>query len=600
MLKGIGNMKGVHPVFIPNPIIEKAEKKYILGIDNCAEVIFKELCSQRIHIDGFIDDQNAGMLFYHKPVYTMREFELNREKSILLTHDINEEVFDCHICSKICVINMELYKSKVLIYGAGYMGEKICSILEKEGIEVVGFIDTDPLKWGTQKCGKTVYPNDILKDLSDDQAVIEAGKGCYEIERVIRSINENCRRFQIFDMPFSSNDIWVDRELDYKIAKNPIILLGEYYSHENIKEIILYGNNLLLARKIAEIYKCLDFGPVIFMSDEVRSEEDVSVIEEIVYRDNYLILLYEADEQYSFEKMLELGIDRRYIGKSITSDYWAFPNLYTCNVLLDINLGQTLEMNYKYPGIYVYGDNQGGDYKIAVLGSSTSESKLDTHIRSWVEIMYDRYCDTHITIYNGAIRAYSSSQELTKLTRDMMKLHPDLIIVYDGVIDFWETRQYQYLEELVNFAGKHITSLFHSKIERKKAWTGIPAEEDRIQEWLTNIEYMYAISKSKDVEFFSFMQPLLYTKKNIDSHSRTLLQMTPAPVLLEYARQFRRLGERINETHGYIYNLTDIFDDADVYMDYCHVYENGNEIIAEKVWNTIKDKIMARIATSGI
>ena len=39
-------------------------------------------------------------------------------------------------------------------------------------------------------------------------------------------------------------------------------------------------------------------------------------------------------------------------------------------------------------------------------------------------------------------------------------------------------------------------------------------------------------------------------------------------------------------------DLTDIFDDKpEVFFDVCHVYEKGNKVIAEKIYEHIKDEI---------
>lgn len=51
-------------VFIVNPVIEQYKVRYILGTNKDAAAIFMELCSRRIYINGFIDDENAGILFF--------------------------------------------------------------------------------------------------------------------------------------------------------------------------------------------------------------------------------------------------------------------------------------------------------------------------------------------------------------------------------------------------------------------------------------------------------------------------------------------------------------------------------------------------------
>ena len=94
------------------------------------------------------------------------------------------------------------------------------------------------------------------------------------------------------------------------------------------------------------------------------------------------------------------------------------------------------------------------------------------------------------------------------------------------------------------------------------------------------------------------MQPMLFTKKNLDWHSRTILQTMlfhgNNDKFMKYAKEFRSRAGEIVKSHGYIHDLTNIFDDEDVYMDIVHVYEKGNEIIASSIWNVIKDEVEIR------
>lgn len=54
-------------------------------------------------------------------------------------------------------------------------------------------------------------------------------------------------------------------------------------------------------------------------------------------------------------------------------------------------------------------------------------------------------------------------------------------------------------------------------------------------------------------------------------------------------RVFREKASEICRTHDYIYDLSHIFDGEDVYIDHCHVFEHGNEIIAREIYNIIKE-----------
>lgn len=260
--------------------------------------------------------------------------------------------------------------------------------------------------------------------------------------------------------------------------------------------------------------------------------------------------------------------------------------------MLDVNLGYTYEMNSKYPGIYIYGKNQKEDYKIAVLGGSTSDSILDRKNRSWVEIMYKEYCHENITLFNGAVSGYDSAQETTKLFRDIIKLKPDMVIVYDGFNDVLNNlkNKFWYLESLVRFAGNYI-KCFDMYIENDRVWKGISFHTNAADEWLENIQYMYTIANGFDVKFFSFIQPMFFSKKCLDKHSEGLLQMLShiySQNFINNVKQFRERAGNVGRKYSYITDLSYIFDNADVYMDICHVYESGNKIIAKYIWDTIK------------
>ena len=590
-------METAEQFFVLNPTIEQCKKRYILGTDKKAKKIFQELCTRRIYIDGFIDDQNAGMIYFHKPVYTINELDLNRENAILLLPDIHDELKHYRICTQICILNPQLYSKKVMIYGAGIVGEKVFSILQSQGIEVEGFIDSDELKVGTALLGKTIFGKDVLRTLADDVVIVESGKKYYEIDGIVKSMREDLMRIY-FDgeLPFESSNIWVDKERNRQMGIWPIAQLGEYYEHEQIKEIILYGNDLKLAMKYAEVFECLDFYPVSFMADQSDGNKEITLIDEILHKENYLLLWYEDEDDYIIDKLTEIGVERYYCGKVISTGQWYVPNLHTRETCLDVNLGYTYEMNYEYPGIYLYGENQKGNYRIAVLGNSTTDSMPGSHIRSWVEIMYSKYCNNDITIFNGGIAGYNSAQELLKLIRDILKLHPDMVIVYDGFNDLVQRKapNFQYLEKLVSYAGKNMPTPWYIKSAEKTACRGIPFTGQRVDNWLENIKYMYALTKSNDIEFFAFMQPMLYTKRKLDSHSKTILFQTPLfydESFMETAHQFRERAKEIGKYYNYIYDLTHIFDDDDVYMDISHVYELGNEIIAKHIWKVIRNCI---------
>lgn len=56
----------------------------------------------------------------------------------------------------------------------------------------------------------------------------------------------------------------------------------------------------------------------------------------------------------------------------------------------------------------------------------------------------------------------------------------------------------------------------------------------------------------------------------------------------EQCMLFRQEAKKIAEKYEHIYDLSHIFDQDDVYIDDCHVYEYGNTIVAREIYEVVK------------
>lgn len=68
-----------------------------------------------------------------------------------------------------------------------------------------------------------------------------------------------------------------------------------------------------------------------------------------------------------------------------------------------------------------------------------------------------------------------------------------------------------------------------------------------------------------------------------------MLLSTPSEQI-EYQvnKSFRKYIEKMSQLPSYIHDLSDIFDDIpDIYLDICHVCEEGNRIIAQEIGKVI-------------
>lgn len=104
---------------------------------------------------------------------------------------------------------------------------------------------------------------------------------------------------------------------------------------------------------------------------------------------------------------------------------------------------------------------------------------------------------------------------------------------------------------------------------------------------------MKAICDVQGISFFPFLQPVLYSKPDRTKEESGLLWSTwRFNNCYEWANEFRNRIRSIENSCGDIYDLSYIFDHEDgIYMDDCHVYEKGNEIIANAIYEVIKDKM---------
>ena len=104
------------------------------------------------------------------------------------------------ICYDPIIINPEINKTDVYIYGAGMVGKKLLAYLNAHGIEVRGFMDSDQTKTSFDVMGKRIYGREFLISLDPEAAVIEAGKYYQEIDSIICGLKKGVHRYFCMSM----------------------------------------------------------------------------------------------------------------------------------------------------------------------------------------------------------------------------------------------------------------------------------------------------------------------------------------------------------------------------------------------------------------
>lgn len=204
-----------------------------------------------------------------------------------------------------------------------------------------------------------------------------------------------------------------------------------------------------------------------------------------------------------------------------------------------------------------------------------------------------------VTIFNGGVVGYTSSHEIIKLLRDVFFLKPDMVIIYDGFNDMaaqpgLNPFAFSDMQKIINYADKFKNKLWLDFfVEGLEPYTGIRPDNDKFDIWINNIRRMKVICESEGIDFYGILQPVLYSKLNRTKDEKGLMWSTWRIYnCYEWANEFRNRIKGMVDSDEALYDLSHIFDsESDVYMDDCHVYEKGNKMIADYVYEIIETKL---------
>lgn len=554
------------------------------GVD--ALQAFGTLLNEGIYVSGFVsDDINLqGVEIFNKRIF--HKDELVDKSVIILNYLSNDKELGIY------EISSDL-KNDVFVFGAGYVGSEVYKILQNSSKNILAYIDTDPEKIGGKLNGIEICDTNVLqKKAVDEYSLIIAADIYHEIDEIVNAVNPKINRF--YWSTDDGNRVWINKEMGDCISFHEIDTLCNLARG---KRVYLYGAGDS-AEKTRQYLHLLDleFGGYLINDDADKNKSvQTQYVEEILYEKDYLIVIME-DIENSIRLLTEMGlkyaVDFVPVHPLDSSIYFARKNI------LDINLGHSFVNNSGDEGFYEY-SKQTDRYKIAVLGGSTTDGGVYP-FKSWPEALYEKL--EGVTIYNFGVSAYTSTQEMIKLMRDVLDFNPDMVITYDGYNDSIQKDQnfysFPYLKEIFVYSEKGIAgdcwwmssrgNVCSSKKKTKK---------DNFEMWISNIVFMREICRLRGICFYAFLQPMLPTKEgNIDKRETAIMLLRSFLTDVADQQKFdfrdRIKSQNICEQYDYIFDLSAIFDGiSDIYMDICHVNERGNEIIADEIYKRIREKI---------
>lgn len=364
------------------------------------------------------------------------------------------------------------------------------------------------------------------------------------------------------------------------------------------RKIIIFGSDERTERLWKKL--CLLDVKVEYFVDDII--EEFSLCECRVR--NYYELLYEdldrilviVMERRDLEKLFEAGIctelDR--------SNYFPlFGYLWQGPCLLDPTIGYNIPGDMEFPGFVVFGDRE-AEYTIVTLGGSATDATWEA-FKSWSEFLSDKLEEKNISarVLCGGVIGQKSTQELLKLIRDVIPLRPDMVIAYDGFNDVNRDHFDGPFPFLHTYQKQIMSAICQTKREglcvNVKGYTlGIDSKESAYVTWKNSVKMMHVLCEEYGIKFISVLQPSLYNQ--IGNFGRQEWEIWLHNTMSdEYKQSFESFFEEKDYDTWqpeYIKDLRNIFRGLDgIFYDHCHVKEEGNRIIADKMFEFVMESL---------
>ncbi len=364
------------------------------------------------------------------------------------------------------------------------------------------------------------------------------------------------------------------------------------------KKVILYG----ATRRDSDLIKklnCLGINVAYCVEDDgaltdeqlskvTQSDMEVKNVYELLLEEEpYYVIIIKNSIRKCSNVLDKLGLEviRDYNRLFLGSDRSNLERGYS----LDPTMGHG-QAGYGDRGVGIIGDLDNAKYRIAIIGGSTSD-EFAFPWKSWGRLLYEMLNEQgyKVSILIGAVVGYSSSEELIKLVRDILPLKPHMIISYSGANDHDTNRPYLnlYQMELFNsIRGKKVNDWNDLGSADCVTW-GVTRKISGTDNWIKNQRIMHNIAIGEGCAYCGVYQPQLLTKKRGNKDEETWIYVELS-LKKEYEQCLPYARSEIAKI-DYIIDGSAWFDEIDgLYYDRHHVFEEGNKMIADKVFRIVK------------
>ncbi len=559
---------------------EEMKKKtiYIWDVSKDSVTEFTKLAVRLIDIKGFVTQEESyvGDYYMNRPIVGTEEF-LNDENGVVILSEkcvrykipaeINKKAV---LLSELLQIDEKLKEKKVYIYGTGVGGKNIYAELTGAGVDITAFCVTKKENLDVLHNKRVYQINEIQQDNRD--------------AFIISVFSENTRQEMIDMLDMRGAEIYIrDFLQDYMIFAIALFQSVHKAWYEK-KKIYIYtktlGGYFELIKAVLELYGMEISG---YVCKEAEREAEIQDVFELAYEntgDIYVLVndldMLERREQIEVYDLLEsIGLSMckfEYAGfYPVSMANWQKNIIMTADPLVGWS---ALYGKENLPGVNVIGNMDRDDIGILVLGGSTSTDGI-FRTTSWVRQLYHKLTarGLAITIYDCAGPDEDVLQELLRLIRDGVHLHPQYIISMSGV-----NNEMHRLGEIENKANLRHTIEWYKILSPKAPFVcGVPVREDAFAYWVRIERVIKAVAEQNGSKFYCFLQPMKESKEKLTAFERSVHFSGDANNEIASFRQ----GAGQDDFYT---NLLSLFDEEEgMFIDNCHYSEKAGSILAEIV-----------------
>lgn len=243
-------------------------------------------------------------------------------------------------------------------------------------------------------------------------------------------------------------------------------------------------------------------------------------------------------------------------------------------------------------GFEVYG-NPAARYKIVALGGSTTDHFL-MGIKSWAEQLQTLFKEDLVCVYNGGISGYDSSGEMLKLIRDVIPLRPDLVISYSGYNDAVLRKKKGDYPLCSYYLQTTVKQLFANGDVGLIPHFGVANDISASDLFVQNEKIMKAICDMLGISFIAILQETLFENALGTSYCMSEWEKMVFDIV-RYTEDEESFYQEVVQkgcfSEWFIDGRDFLGESTNQFVDECHLTEEGNMRIAQKIYELINHMV---------